>query len=191
MKIIAVSDTGIRPGFKQRVIDNNIDLVICCGDFSIWGIQQVGEIDWIPKIGVYGNHCTRGYMQDLGIIDLHLKKFELNGLIFTGFEGSVRYKDSEFAPMFTQEEAFELVKSMPIADVVISHCPPRGINDQDDLPHTGFDALHDYLKTNNPMAWFHGHTHPPDLDNIMMEYDNTKIYYTDPEIIVDTADFER
>jgi uncharacterized protein len=191
MKIIAVSDTGIKPGFKQRVIDNNIDLIICCGDFSIWGIKQVGEVDWIPKIGVYGNHCTRGYMEELEIIDLHLKKFELEGLTFSGFEGSVRYKDSEFAPMFTQAEAHELVKILPVADVIISHCPPKGINDQEDLPHTGFEALLDYLNTNSPMAWFHGHTHPEDLSNTMTQYQNTKIYFTDPEIIVDTNDFVR
>jgi uncharacterized protein len=184
MKILAVSDFPIEDGLKQRVIDNNIDLIISCGDFGISGIKQLGEIDWIPKIGVYGNHCTRGYMEEFGIIDLHLKKIEINGITFAGFEGCVRYKIDKYAPMWTQEEADELVKKLPVADVIISHCPPFGINDQEDLAHEGFKALKNFLILNKPKAWFHGHTYPTE-DNIINQFEDTKIFYTDPEIIVE------
>jgi uncharacterized protein len=133
MRILALSDFPIQEGLRQKVIHNKIDLIISCGDFGVEGIEQLRQIDWIPKIGVYGNHCTRGYMDEFGIIDLHLKKFEYQGISFAGFEGCVRYKRSSFEPMYTQEEAFELVKQLPIVDVIISHCPPYGINDNPDL----------------------------------------------------------
>jgi uncharacterized protein len=184
MKILAISDFPVEEGLKQRVIDNKIDLIICCGDFSIFGLKEVGEIDWIPKIGVYGNHCTRGYMGELGITDLHLKRVEIGGYTFAGFEGSVRYKDERYAPMFSQEEAYNLVEFIPKADIIISHCPPFGINDQEDLAHNGFKALRDYLITNKPKAWFHGHTYPT-KENLITDFEGTKIFYTDPEIIVE------
>lgn len=37
--------------------------------------------------------------------------------------------------MYTQEEAKELIKKLPKVDVLITHCPPRGINDNTDETH--------------------------------------------------------
>jgi uncharacterized protein len=184
MKILALSDQSIKPNLIERVIDNQIDLIITCGDFSYSGIQQLGEIKTIPKIGVYGNHCTRGYMEELGIINLHLKQFEMSGLTFSGFEGCVRYKQDPYAVMFTQEEAFEMVKLLPKSDIIISHCPPFGVNDNKDNAHIGFKALREFLINNSPRVWLHGHTYPD--ENFTTQFQNTKIYYTDPEIIIDT-----
>lgn len=184
MKILAISDRPIKEGLAQRVLDNQIDLIITAGDFSIQELEQLRGINHIPKIGVYGNHCTRGYMAELGIINLHLSKFEYQGFSFTGFEGCVRYKDSESSPMWTQDEANELVKSMPVAHIIVSHCPPFGINDNQDTAHIGFYALLSYLKQNQPKYWFHGHTYP-DPATMIHQFDNTKIFFTDPEIIVE------
>jgi uncharacterized protein len=183
MKILAVSDSPVTEGLKSRVIDNNIDLIITAGDFSYWGLEQLKDINHIPKIGVYGNHCTRGYMQELGIVDLHLNKFEFQGISFAGFEGSVRYKDGD-KPMYTQIEAMSLLPYIPKADVMVTHCPPFGINDDTDLAHTGFEVLLKYLETYKPQYWFHGHTYPT-KENIITEFEGTKIFYTDPEIIVE------
>ena len=183
MNIMAISDHGLKEGFANRIYENNIDLIITCGDFSIFGLAQLREITDIPKIGVYGNHCTRGYMEEHGIFNLHLKQFEFMGLSFGGFEGSVRYKADPYAVMWTQEEADILVPQMPIVDIIVTHCPPRGINDASDLPHTGFNALRDYLITNTPKAWFHGHTYPS-AESLVTSFNETRIIYTDPEIIV-------
>jgi uncharacterized protein len=184
MKILALSDWPPAPGLYERIINNHIDLVITCGDLGLFDLQDLKKVTHIPKIGVYGNHCTRGYMEELGIIDLHLNTISINGLTFGGFEGCVRYKDSQYAPMWTQDEAFEMMKNFPPVDVFVSHCPPFGINDHGDTAHTGFKALLNYLTTKQPKTWFHGHTYPVDL-TIVKEYDGTLIHYTDPEIIVE------
>lgn len=186
MKILALSDTYTpKEVLLQIIYSNKIDLIITCGDFSLFDISWLKKVIDIPKIGVYGNHCTRGYMEELGIINLHLKSVTVNDLVFAGFEGCVRYKDSQFAPMYTQLEAIELVKQLPKADIIISHCPPLGINDdQNSLSHTGFAALLNYLNQYRPKAWFHGHTHPL-KEQILTNYKSTQIFYTDPYILVE------
>jgi hypothetical protein len=37
---------------------------------------------------------------------------------------------------------------------------------------------------NKPKAWFHGHTYPKE-SNLINQFEDTKIFYTDPEIIVE------
>lgn len=84
MKILAISD---RPpeNLSKTIKENNFDIIITLGDLSYFDVKEL-EFTNAPKIGVYGNHCSRGYMEMTGIQDLHLKTFELNGLIFGGFE---------------------------------------------------------------------------------------------------------
>ncbi len=48
---------------------------------------------------------------------MHLQTFEYKGLIFGGFEGSHKYKEDEYAKMYTQEQAKELLKDFPYVDV--------------------------------------------------------------------------
>jgi hypothetical protein len=45
-------------------------------------------------------------------------------------------------------------------DVLMTHAPPRGIGDGDDLPHRGFTALHGLAEALHPMLLLHGHVHP-------------------------------
>ena len=45
--------------------------------------------------------------------------------------------------------------------MLISHCPPLGINDDPDDPaHVGFEGLLDWVERHEPRHLLHGHTHP-------------------------------
>ena len=72
---------------------------------------------------------------------MHLKIWDFKGLRFGGFQGYVRYKDNSDAIMYTQEEANVLMRGFPAVDVFYIHCLPRGINDEQEIAHQGFDAL--------------------------------------------------
>jgi uncharacterized protein len=52
------------------------------------------------------------------------------------------------------------VAALPPADVLVTHCPPRGINDHDDPAHVGVDALNEWLRRVQPAVMIHGHTYP-------------------------------
>lgn len=184
MKILAIADRPPKKSIGEIVLGEQIDVIITLGDLEYTEIAELAYIKDIPKIGVYGNHCTPGYMELLGITDLHLKTVTINGLTFGGFEGSHRYKKDEFAKMYTQEEALGLMVDFPYVDVFIAHSPPAGINDEDDPAHQGLLALRHYLDRCKPRYFFHGHTYPIQ-ENVVTEYVGTQIIYITADQIVD------
>jgi len=105
-------------------------LICTLGDLDYFSLQELEKVTNIPKIGVYGNHCSGNYFDSLGIHNLHLNTFKHTRLVFGGFEGSICYKESAYAKMYTQEEAEEMLKDFPAVDVILAHSPPYGINDE-------------------------------------------------------------
>jgi Icc-related predicted phosphoesterase len=122
-------------------------------------------------------------MEPLGIMNLHLQTWEYQGLTFGGFEGSPRYKKDPYAKMYTEEEAAQLLKNFSYVDVLISHSPPRGINDEDDLAHTGFQALRTYIEEKHPRYFLHGHTHPK-VDELATKHHETQIIYINGDQLI-------
>lgn len=177
MTILAISDRPPRKSITEILSEQAVDLICLLGDLEIHDLHELKAITHIPKIGVYGNHDSGNYFEPLGIRDTHLKTFEYQGTVFGGFEGSVRYKDSPYAKMYTQEEAMELLKDFPRVDVMLSHAPPYGINDEpEELAHQGFKALRTYLEEKKPKYLLHGHTYPSDTE-LVRHYQDTEIVY--------------
>lgn len=176
LRILTIADTPPKRPISEWVKQESLDLIITLGDLEYTQINQLEVVTAIPKIGVYGNHCTPGYMEPLGIMNLHLHKWSFGGLTFGGFEGSPRYKRDPYAKMYTEEEATELLHNFPYVDVFIAHAPPRGINDEDDVAHTGFQALRDYIETKQPRFFLHGHTYPKAAD-LVTKHGQTEILY--------------
>jgi len=177
MKVLVIADKNPHIDIPEIVNQQNIELAITLGDLTREDILGLGQLQTIPKIGVYGNHDSGNYMHELGVWDMHLKIWDFDGLRFGGFQGCVRYKENPQAIMYTQDEANSLMASFPPVDVFISHCPPRGINDEEEIAHQGFDALRTYLESYHPRYWLHGHTYPTE-ENIMRQSGTTKIEYT-------------
>jgi Icc-related predicted phosphoesterase len=44
-------------------------------------------------------------------------------------------------------------------DIFITHSPPLGMHDQDDLPHQGIKAFRWLVDSFQPAYYFHGHVH--------------------------------
>ena len=45
-------------------------------------------------------------------------------------------------------------------DVLLTHAPPFGVGDEDDLAHQGFEALLTLVERLTPKLLVHGHIHP-------------------------------
>ncbi len=161
MRILAIADCTPRLSvpLPQYVVDLQVDVVVTAGDLYPIALRDVTTCG-VPVLGVYGNHCDGEYLDVLGIENLHGRQRTIGALTFAGVEGCVRYKDSDNAIMHTQDEYAALLASLPVSDVLVTHCPPRGINDHDDSPHTGIDALRDWVDTHQPALLIHGHTYP-------------------------------
>ena len=92
------------------------------------------------------------------IVDLHLQVVEHGGLRFGGLNGSWRYKPRGHF-LYDQWEVEEMLSSFPPVDVFLSHNSPKGIHDQDDRVHCGFDGLTRYIERAKPKLLVHGHQH--------------------------------
>lgn len=115
----------------------------------------------MPKLGVRGNHDGPDALSAIGAEDLNLRRVEAGGLSFSGFGGGPRYSHSEDRNEWTEEEAAELVERLPAADVLLTHTPPAGVNDDPDDPvHRGPQALREWVERNEPAWLLHGHTYP-------------------------------
>lgn len=176
MNILAIADRRPKIDILDVVRQNNIELIVTLGDLTREDLLQLEQITTIPKVGVYGNHDSGTYMPDLGIWDMHLKVWDYKGLRFGGFQGCVRYKENPDAIMFTQEEASQLMANFPRVDVLLCHCPPRGVNDEEEVAHQGFNALRDYIEREYPKALLHGHTYPTE-DTVVKQQGSTRIEY--------------
>ncbi len=176
MNVLAIADRNPRIDILDVIKQSRIELVITLGDLTREDVLPLEQVTEIPKIGIYGNHDSGTYMPELGIWDMHLKTWDYQGLKFGGFQGCVRYKDNPEAIMYTQEQAIQMMLGFPKVDVFISHCPPRGINDEEEIAHQGFDALRSYLDTQKPKVWLHGHTYPTE-ETIIKQHESTKIEY--------------
>ena len=183
MKILAIADRPPKQSINKILSSDSVDLIITLGDLDFFDLKELKDINDIPKIGVYGNHCSGKYFESLGIKNMHLQTWEFQGITFGGFEGSLKYKNSN-AIMYTQDEASRLLEDFPKVDVLLAHSPPYGINDEPGDPtHTGLVALKKYIEKNQPKYFLHGHTYP-DNSEAIQRIGQTQIIYIYQDKIV-------
>ncbi|MFC7752936.1 metallophosphoesterase family protein [Tsukamurella soli] len=183
MRLIVFADTSPRLGMSipDFVAAYRVDAVISAGDLTRSDLPDIDHVQ-VPTLGVYGNHCDGRYLEELGMTNLHLKRVVVAGVSFTGLQGCVRYKPDTRDMLYTQREYKRLIRRLPTADVLVTHCPPRGINDSDDPAHLGIDALREWVDHNSPRVLIHGHTYPVRPVTL---YGRTRVEYVRGARIVD------
>jgi uncharacterized protein len=180
LKILAVSDTEIGFIYSPMICERfaNVDLVISCGDLPIFYLEYIMSMLNVPLYYVKGNHASKIEFASSGVsrthpwgaFDLHQRVHEDDtGLLLAGFEGSINYNNGPF--QYSQNEywfnAFRLVPRLlanrirmgRYLDVLVTHAPPYGIHDMDDLPHQGIKAFNWLIKVFKPSLHLHGHIH--------------------------------
>jgi Icc-related predicted phosphoesterase len=150
-----VADEAPATPAGELVAANAADAVITLGDLPRDWLSPLAGAE-IPVLGVHGNHDDE---RSLPGTDLHLSRAEAGGWSFCGFEGSPRYREGPH--QYTQAEATAMCAGLPGADVLVTHSPPAGVNDDPGDPvHAGFDALRAWVAEHRPRYLLHGHTTP-------------------------------
>ena len=136
VRVLALADEPPPRPIPELVADLRPELILLLGDLEPAWTEGLAAVT-VPKIGVHGNHDLPGALADVGAGDAHLRRLEAGGLTFSGFAGSPRYsRDGRFE--WTQEEAERLIAGLPGADVLLTHSPPAGVNDDpSDRVHSG------------------------------------------------------
>lgn len=178
------------PAVKERFAD--IDFVLGCGDLPYYYLEYVFDQLGKPVFFVRGNHAAEveysseglSRTEPWGAVDLHRRVVNFNGLLLAGFEGCVRYRPGPF--MYTQAEMWGMVLAITprlllnytrngrALDLLATHAPPWGVQDQQDPAHRGFKAFRWLLKVFRPQYHFHGHVHVYDKQTPVM----TRFYDT-------------
>jgi Icc-related predicted phosphoesterase len=175
MRVLALADK--RPAIDPAVmaVQMRVDAVLCLGDLDRGWIDSLAGLS-LPKLGVHGNHDPEGLLAEVEVDDLHGRRTSLGGLTFAGFEGCVRY-GSGGPHHYTQRKASRLAKRLPGADILLTHCPPLGINDDPEDPaHVGFAGLLDWVERHEPRHILHGHTHPVG-GHVMQRFGSSRVHW--------------
>ena len=88
----------------------------------------------------------------------------IKGLRIAGLGGSVRYRPGphQYTQKQMEKRARHLTGQIRRAggvDILVTHAPPRGLGDTEDLPHQGFDAFLGLMDQYAPRYMLHGHVH--------------------------------
>jgi Icc-related predicted phosphoesterase len=167
MKILSISDIVI-PELSERFDARHFDgveLILSCGDLPPEYLTSIREKLDVPLFYVRGNHDIR-YRRTppVGCVDIHRRRVKFRGLRIMGLEGSrwynggpVQYRDWEM-----RQWIWRMTPGLWFnggVDMVVTHAPPRHINDAEDRCHRGFDSYLTLIKRFKPRYFIHGHIH--------------------------------
>jgi uncharacterized protein len=178
MRILSLSDTIVPLMYSPLVRSRHegVDLILGCGDLPYYYLEYVFNSLDAPLYYVRGNHdkvieySSAGQRAGPhGCIDLHGRTAKSKELLLAGVEGSLRYNPGPF--QYTQAQmwmnVYRLVPGLlrnrlmygRYLDVFVTHAPPTGVHDDDDLPHRGITAFRWMLNVFRPTLHIHGHIH--------------------------------
>lgn len=188
IRVLAVSDE-IAPAVNRfEVRDLKPDVVVSCGDLPFDYLEYLVSTLNVPLVFVPGNHdpdlnadptarfeplaFTWSSHVDAdagprGCENIDGKIVQVAGLKIAGLGGSIRYNDGpnqytqrQMARRVLKLQARTFLRRRGRVDLLITHAPPLGLGDRDDLPHQGVQALHKLTQVLEPTYLLHGHIHP-------------------------------
>jgi len=178
MRTLVISDVITPLLYSPQIKDRfpSVNLIISCGDLPFYYLEYIISLLCTPLFFVRGNHDPEiehgegmSWTSPGGGQDLHRKVVRYKGLLLAGVEGCLRYREGPF--QYTQSEMWLNVSALiphllwnrlrygRYLDIFVTHAPPRGIHEMDDLPHQGVDAFRWFIQKFQPRYHLHGHIH--------------------------------
>lgn len=173
MRILLVSD--IESEYIWDHFDpsrfKDVELIISCGDLKSDYLAFLATMINVPVFFIHGNHDTDYVPNPPGGCDsLEDKIVTFKGLRIGGLGGCLKYNNhpTNSAPPFQYTEwqmawrVRKLMRKISIhkgLDILVTHAPPLGVEDDKDRCHVGFESFHNILDKYAPKYLLHGHMH--------------------------------
>jgi uncharacterized protein len=169
IRLLAISDEpdATLESAASREGIGTVDLIVGAGDLEPDYLSFVADAFHAPLRYIRGNH-------DEGPAWAHTRRavlpepmpdgvlVEEAGLRLLGFSGSPVYNQGGMqvssAGMWLRVLAASVRAARRRPVLVVTHAPPRGVNDDRDLAHRGFTAFRWLADRVEPPLWLHGHT---------------------------------
>ncbi|MFW6230539.1 MAG: metallophosphoesterase family protein [Nanoarchaeota archaeon] len=138
MRVLAFVDTHGSfehlDNLKAKAKREKVDIVLCCGDITNFGIQQKRLMESIagfemPVLMIHGNHEDEtSLLEDCkpyeNIIFIHKAVHKVEGFCFLGYGGGGFATEDEKFLQFTKDALKEISKDDRI--ILLLHGPPHG-----------------------------------------------------------------
>ena len=167
MRILALADEELMEFWDYYVPGRlkEYDLILSAGDLKAAYLSFVVTMARAPVMYIHGNHDT-GYAvtEPEGCDCIDGAIVEYRGLRILGLGGCVWYRPGPH--QYTEKEMRKRIRKLrwEIAkyggvDIVVTHAPPMGVGDGEDLAHQGFESFLEFIDTYKPKFLLHGHVH--------------------------------
>ena len=167
MKILAIADEESRYlwDFYEKEKLEGIDLILSAGDLSPDYLSFLVTMSSAPVLYVHGNHDAKyDKKPPEGCICIDDCIYEFKGVRILGLGGSHRYKPGPY--QFTEREMAKRVRKLfwklkfkKGFDILVTHSPARGLHDDEDMCHMGFEVFNALIEQYRPKYFVHGHVH--------------------------------
>ena len=198
MKILTVSDEECKAFWDYYTPGRlkEYDLILSCGDLNPNYLSFLVTMARCPVLYVPGNHDLRYSLEPpegCDCIDGGLVVY--NGLRILGLGGCRRYHPGPH--QYSDQEMRRRIRRLKWrirllggVDIVVTHAPPRGLGDDEDIAHWGFEALREFLDRYHPRYLVHGHVHMSYGHNIPreIEYNGTTIVNAYERYVLEVPD---
>jgi len=165
--ILAVSDfvdDTLTKMVEEKTLEP-VDLIISCGDLAPEYLSFLRNRLEKPLFYVKGNHDIRyDPSKLLGCDNIHAKLIRFKTLNILGLEGSIWYSGG--VNQYTDKQMDKIIFRMWFSlwrkggvNLVVTHAPPKDIQDGPDHCHTGFDSFVKLIEKKKPQYFIHGHIH--------------------------------
>ena len=169
IRILAVSDEPDpsldSPATREGL--GGVDLIVGAGDLDPGYLGFLADAFHAPLRYVRGNHdvgaawssSERSHLPEPMRDGAIVHEF---GLRLIGFSGSPRYNERNLQVSSLGMWARVIgawgraSRARPL--IVVTHAPPRDVNDDHDHAHRGFAAFRWFVDRIDPPLWLHGHT---------------------------------
>jgi len=207
VKILTVSDKVENSFFKEYVLRETcqgINLILACGDMPPYYLEYLLNTLNVPLYYVPGNHdekyckpySAKGpYVQ--GCTNMDQRVIASKGLLIGGLGGAFRYREGKY--LYTEAQMHRKVLAMipgliinkivykRYLDILITHAPPFGINDENHIAHRGFKEFLHFMERYKPAYLIHGHT-PSGKKAGMSDYHATRVVNTNNYRVLEIDD---
>ena len=172
MKMLAFvdlhGDLNALSSLKKKIKRENVDLVLCAGDITIFGkkqkeiLEKISTFD-VPVLIIHGNHELEESLhldceKFENIIFLHSASVEINGVSFFGYGGGGFEQEDELFRELTNH--IEPMIESTSKKVFLVHGPPFGtLSDWTNKRHVGNKDYIDFILKNRIDLTICGHIH--------------------------------
>lgn len=161
MKALVVADTHgnlMQRHLKEKIGTEIPSIIFFLGDVFACDIEavryyfeEVLQTKLPYACGIVGNHDDPNILKDNDIVDIHRKVIDFKRIKIGGYGGSVRYKETDYYLLHTQDECEEELKTLPPCDIFLCHDKPifKKEKSPEELPtkQSFFDKLFRKSKT--------------------------------------------